>query len=180
MTASSAGPGVGQAAPGGETPPNPGDPDADEDVNVLALAGQIPSQDGEWLLVTTLDGRPGARFLARHLRPDELHARGSDVLVRLLPDSWRPGLPQIRAQVLVALGGRLILAGNWDRQDIGRWPEQVRPTAAFAMGMVTELEENGADLGARHQVQLDAPETVAAGVPLGITSRRAITGQPGG
>jgi hypothetical protein len=180
MTASSPGPEVGQAAPGGETPPNTDDPDADEDVNVLALAGQIPSQDGEWLLVTTLDGRPGARFLARHLRPDELHARGSDVLIRLLPDSWRPGLPQIRAQVLVALGGRLILAGNWDRQDIGRWPEQIRPTAAFAMGMVTELEENGADLGARHRVQLDAPETVAAGVPLGITWGRAIASQPGG
>jgi hypothetical protein len=53
-------------------------------------------------------------------------------------------------------------------------------SAAFAMGMVTELEESGADLGARHRVQLDAPETVAAGVPLGITSGRAIAGQPGG
>jgi hypothetical protein len=180
MTASSPGLGAGQAVPGGETPPTPDDPDADEDVNVLALAGQIPSKRGEWLLVTALDGQPGARFLARHLQPDELHARGSDVLVRLLPDSWKPGLPQIRAQVLVALGGRLILAGNWDRQDIGRWPEQIRPTAAFAMGMVTELEENGADLGARHRVQLDASETVAAGVPLGITSGRTIVGQPGG
>jgi hypothetical protein len=180
MTASSPGLGAGQAAPGGKAPPTPDDPDDGEDVNVLALAGQIPSQDGEWLLVTVLDPQRGARFLARHLRPDELHARGSDVLVRLFPDSWRPGLPQIRVQVLVALGGRLVLAGNWDRQDIGRWPEQIRPTAAFALGMVTELEENGADLGARHRVQLDAPETIADGVPLGITSGRGLAGQPGG
>jgi hypothetical protein len=48
------------------------------------------------------------------------------------------------------------------------------------MGMVTELEENGADLGARHRVQLDVPGSVAVGVPLGITSGRAIAGQPGG
>jgi hypothetical protein len=68
----------------------PDDADGEEDVNVLTLAGQIPSEDGEWLLVTSLEGQPGAEFLARHLRRDELHAHGSDVLVRLLPDAGRP------------------------------------------------------------------------------------------
>ena len=48
---------------------------------------------------------------------DELHAHGGDVLIRLLPDARRPGLPEIRAEVWVVLGGHLILAGNWDRQD---------------------------------------------------------------
>ncbi len=180
MTASSPGPRASQAPPAGQMPGILDDADGEEDVNVLTLAGQIPSQGGEWLLITSLDGRPGAGFLARHLRRDELHAYGSDVLVRLLPDAGRPGLPHICAQVWVVLGGRLILAGNWDRQDLGRWPEQIRPAVAFAMGMVTELEENGADLGARHRVRLDDPDTATVGVPLGITSGRAAPGQPGG
>ncbi len=180
MTASSPGPRAGQAPPASEMPGILDDADSDEDVNVLTLAGQIPSQDGEWLLVTSLDNQPGAEFLARHLRQDELHAYGSDVLVRLLPDAGRPGLPQIRAQVWVVLGGRLILAGNWDRQDLDRWPEQIRPAVAFAMGMVTELEEHSADLGTRHRVRRDDPDTATVGVPLGITSGRAAPGQPGG
>ena len=180
MTDSSPGPKAGQTPPACEAPGIPDDADGEEDVNVLTLAGQIPSQDGEWLLITSLDGQPGAEFLARHLRRDELHAHGSDVLIRLLPDAGRPGLPQICAQVWVVLGGRQILAGNWDQQDLGRWPEQIRPAVAFAMGMVTELEENGADLGARHRVRLDDPDTATVGVPLGITSGRAAPGQPGG
>jgi hypothetical protein len=180
MTASSPGPIAGQAPPASEMRGIPDDADGDEDVSVLMLGRQTPSEDGEWLLVTSLDSQPGAGFLARHLRRDELHAYGGDVLVRLLPDAGRSGLPQICAQVWVILGGRLILAGNWDRQDLGRWPEQIRPTVAFAMGMVTELEENSADLGARHRVRLDDPDMATVGVPLGITSGRAAPGQPGG
>ena len=180
MTASSPGPRAGQAPPTGEMPGIPEDADGEEDVNVLTLAGQIPSEDGEWLLVTSLDGQPGAEFLARHLRQDELHAHGSDVLIRLLPHARRPGLPDVRTQVWVVLGGCLILAGNWERQDLGRWPEQIRPTVAFAIGMITELEENGADLGARHRVRLDDPDAATVGVPLGITSGRAAPGQPEG
>lgn len=176
----SPGPRAGQAPPGCEVPGIPDDADGEEDVNVLTLTGQIPSEDGEWLLVTSLDSQPGAEFLARHLRRDELHAHGGDVLVRLLPDARRPGLPQIRAQVQVVLGGRLILAGNWDQQDLGRWPEQIRPTVALATGMLTELEEHGADLGARHRVRLDDPDTATVGVPLGITtSGQPAPGQPG-
>jgi len=179
MTDSPPGPWADQIPPACEMPGMPDGADGEEDVSVLTLTGQIPSQDGEWLLITSLDHQPGAGFLARHLRRDELHAYGGDVLVRLLPDAWRPGLPQICAQVWVVLGGRLILAGNWDRQDLGRWPEQIRPAVAFTMGMVTELEENGADLGARHRVRLDDPDTATVGVPVGITSGRAAPGQPG-
>ena len=47
------------------------------------------------------------------------------------------------------------------------------------MGMATELEENGADLGARHRVRLDDPAAAVAGVPLGVTSGRAAASQPG-
>jgi len=157
----------------------PGIPDdGDEDINVLTLAGKIPSKDGEWLLITSLDGQPGGEFLARQLGGDELCARGSDVLVRLVPEGGTPRRPQIRAQVWVVLGGRLILAGSWERQDFSWWPEQIRAGVVFAMGMITELEEHGADLGARHRVRLDDPDAATAGVPLGITSGPAAQGQP--
>jgi hypothetical protein len=176
VTASSPGPRA-EARPAG---PMPGIPDDDdEDVSVLTLAGKIPSKDGEWLLITSLDGQPGAEFLARHLGRDELSAHGSDVLVRLVPEGGTPRRPQIRAQVWVVLGGRLILAGSWERQDFDWWPEQIRAGVAFAMGMITELEEHGADLGARHRVRLDDPDAATVGVPLGITSGPAAQGQPG-
>ena len=178
MTGRSLGPWGGKAPAASEMPGIPGDADSYEYINVLSLAGQIPPDDGEWLLVTSLDSQPGAGFLARHLRPDELHAHGGDVLIQLLPDARRRGLPEIRAEVLVVLGGHLILAGTWERQDRD-WPEQIRPAVAFVMGMVTELEENGADLGARYRVRLDDQAAAVVGVPLGVTSGRAAASQPG-
>ena len=69
MTGRSPGPWGGKAPAAGEMPGIPDDADGYEDINVLSLAGQIPSDDGEWLLVTSLDSQPGAGFLARHLRP---------------------------------------------------------------------------------------------------------------
>ncbi len=179
MTGRSPGPWGGKAPAADEMPGIPDDADGCEDVNVLSLAGQIPPDDGKWLLVTSVDSQPGAGFLAHHLRPDELHARGGDVLIRLLPETWRRGLPGIRAEVLVVLGGHLILAGSFERQDRHWWPEQIRPAVAFVMGMVTELEENGADLGARHRVWLDDRAAAVVGVPLGVTSGRAAASQPG-
>ena len=47
----------------------PCDADRDDDVDVLYLAGQRPADDGEWLLITAVDGLPGAEFTARVL-PD--------------------------------------------------------------------------------------------------------------
>jgi hypothetical protein len=178
MTGRSPGPWGENAPAAGEMPGIPADADSYEDISVLSLAGQISPDDGEWLLlVTSLDSRPGAGFLARHLRPDELHAHGGDVLIRLLPGARRRGLPEIRAEVLAVLAGHLILAGNWERQDRDWWPEQIRPAVAFVMGMLTELEENGADLGARHRIRLDDPAAAVVGVPLGVTSGRAAASQ---
>jgi hypothetical protein len=179
MTGRSPGPGSGKVPAASEVPGIPDDADGCEDINVLSLTGQIPSDDGEWLLVTLLDSQPVGGFLARHLWPGELHARGGDVLIWLLPDPRGGGQPEIRADVLVVLGGHLILAGSWVRQDRRQWPEQIRPAVAFAMGMITELEENGADLGARHRVRLDDPAAAVVGVPLGVTSGRAAASQPG-
>jgi len=186
VTASTPGPGPAgpeRPEPGSPAGPEPGmpgipaDADRDEDVDVLALAGQIPSDDGEWLLVTSAEAAPGGEFLARHLRRDELQARGGDVVIRLAPDA-RPGLPGVRAQVWSVICGRLILAGTWDRQDMGRWPEQVRPAVTHAMGLLAELEDNGAWLGPAIRVHLDDPEAAMVGVPAGITAGGMAPAQP--
>ena len=74
METSSPGPEAGQAGPkppapgpaggggGGEMIAIPCDADRDDDIDVLYLAGQLPSDDGEWLLVSEVDGLPGAAF----------------------------------------------------------------------------------------------------------------------
>ena len=79
--------------------------------------------------------------------------------------------------VWTVLGGLLVPVAAWDRHDPDGWPERIRATTAFAMGMVTELEEHGADLGPGHRVHLDdAVVTATAGIPLGTTSPTAQAG----
>jgi hypothetical protein len=165
----------GPAGPDGGMPAIPDDLDRD-DLDVLSLAGLAPPPDGDWLLVTSLESQPGGGFTAQHLHRHELHAHGGDVLVRVAPDTGSPGQPEVRAQVWAVMGGRLVLAGSWDRQSPDDWPEQVRPAVAFAMGTITELEESGADLGPSRLVQLDDPDAATVGVPFGITSGRAAAG----
>lgn len=77
----------GPAGRGGEMIAIPRDTDRDDDVDVLYLAGQLPSDDGEWLLVSGVDGLPGAAFTVRCLPRGAWHAHGGDVLVRLQPDT---------------------------------------------------------------------------------------------
>jgi hypothetical protein len=57
-------PGPGRPASG--VPGFPDDADRDGDVDVLYLAGQLPAAP-EWLLITGVDGMPGAEFTARVL-----------------------------------------------------------------------------------------------------------------
>ncbi len=172
-------PGPGRA---GEVPGFPQDPDREDEVDVLFLAGQRPAGPGEWLLITAVDGPPGADFTARILPPDGRHAHGGDVLVHLAAD---PGTGDVeplavRVSAWTVLNGLLIPVAHWDRQDPDGWPERIRATAAFAMGMLTELEDHGADLGAYHQVDLEAAAvTATAGVPAGVTSGRAWAAPPG-
>jgi hypothetical protein len=164
---------------GSEMPAIPRDAEQDDDVDALYLAGQLPPDGGEWLLVTELEGLPGGAFTVRHLPPDAWHAHGGDVLVRLVRDTGISGPPAILAEVWAVLGGHMIMAGTWNRQQPGEWPERIRPAVAFTMGMLTELEEQGANLGARHRVRLETAHPGAMGVPLGITCGRVlITGHP--
>jgi hypothetical protein len=128
-----------------------------------------------------VDGPPGAEFLARVLPADGRHAHGGDVLVRLTDQTGDLEPTVVGVSAWVVIGGLLIPVADWERQDPDGWPERVRATVAFAMGMLTELEEHGADLGAGQRVDLDdAAVTATAGIPAGVTFGTAGPGrQPG-
>jgi hypothetical protein len=183
-------PGTGPGDPGPQPPGGlagggpvlPDDTDRDGEVDVLFLAGQVPAAEGEWLLVTEVDGRPGADFTARVLPPAGRYAHGGDVLVRLTPaGTGTREPPAVGAGVWAVMGGLLVPVAAWDRQDPDGWPEQIRAAVSFAMGTLTELEDHGADLSARHRVHLDhALTTATAGIPAGVTFGPAAPGRPPG
>ena len=170
-----AGPAPRQADPGaaaGGMLGFPADSDSDDDVDVLYLAGQIPAAPGEWLLITAVDGLPGAEFTARVLPFAARQAHGGDVLVHLAlePATGHEDVPALRVGTWAAIDGLLIPIAAWDRVDPHGWPERIRASVAFAMSVLTELEEHGADLGASQVIDLDDPATTApAGIPTGAT-----------
>ena len=65
------------------------------------------------------------------------------------------------------VAGSLIPLAGWDHLGLDLSPEAVRATAAFAMGALRELQEHGADVGARHQADV---ETAAKPAPAGFPS----------
>jgi len=160
-------------------PGSPGDPDGG-DVDVLYLAGQRPAAAGEWLLITAAGGLPGAEFTARVLPAAGRQAHGGDVLVRLAPEpaAGPLELPTVGVSGWAVIDGLLILVAAWDRQDPDGWPERIRATVAFAMSVVTELEDHGAGLGPAQVVDLDDDAQAAtAGVPAGATFGEAGPGR---
>jgi hypothetical protein len=151
-----------------EVPAFPDDADRDGDVDVLYLAGQRPVAGGEWLLITAVGGMPGAEFTALVLPAGGRRAHGGDVVVHLAAETGHGEVLTVRAGIWAVMCGRLVPVAAWDWQEAVDWPEKIRATAAFAMGVLTELEEHGADLAARHQVDLDdAVITATAGIPAG-------------
>ena len=166
-TPGKSGPGTGgPKAAGWEVP---SDEVPDEDVNVLLLAGQRPPAGGTWLWVTTAEGRPGGEFTALFLSQNRPCASGGDVLLHLASatDPWgQAAVPAVRVRVRAVVAGSLVPVASWDRLAAGDWPVTVRATAAFAMGALKELQEHGADVGVRHQVDLQtAAENATAGFP---------------
>jgi hypothetical protein len=137
------------------------------DVDVLYLAGQRPAAPGgEWLLIIGVDGTPGAEFTAQVLPAGGRHAAGGDVLVHLAVESG----DLVSAGVWAVIGGHLVPVARWDQQEPEGWPETIRATTAFAMGILARLEMHGADLGASQQIDLDeAISAATAGLPLHIT-----------
>lgn len=65
---------------GGEVP---ADDVADEEVDVLYLAGQRPPVEGAWLWVTTADAGRGGEFTALFLPRNRPVASGGDVLLHI-------------------------------------------------------------------------------------------------
>ena len=103
-------------------------------------------------------------------------ARGGDVVVRLAAEGAAGWLGAVRAGVWAVIDGLLIPVAAWDRQDPDGWPERIRPAVAFALSVLAELEEHGADLGAADEVDLDGDVAAAAGFPAGVTFRATAGG----
>ena len=137
-----------------------------ENVNVLALAGQPVPAGGAWLWVTAAEGRRGGNFTALFLPRQHPAACGGDVLVHVSP-AGEPGETAARVAVWAVVAGSLVRVAAWDPAGPDLWPEIVRGTVAFAMGALMELEQHGADVSARQQVDVIA---AAGSVPAGFPS----------
>ena len=124
---------------------------ADEDTNVLALAGQQPPAGGAWLWVTTAEARRGGEFTALFLPRRRPLACGGDVLVRIAPAA-----AVAVAEVWAVAAGSLAWVAGWDSVSVDQWPEIVRSPVVFALGALRELQDHGADVGPRDEVDLIA------------------------
>jgi len=163
----------GDARPGQAAPAPPGGgagtgrTEPVDEVDVAALAGHEPPAEGMWLRATEVDGEPGGAFTAERLPAGVPRAFGGDVVLCLGPGPGRlPGLPAAHAQVYAVMGSTLVLVAEWGIDGFGDWPEVVRVTAAFTMGVLTDLEARGADLRPYEGVDLEAAAAMAAvGLP---------------
>ena len=80
-----------------------------------------------------------------------------------------PGRPAAHVQAYAVLAGILVLVAEWGLDSFGDWPEIVRVTAAFTMGVLTDLEGRGADLLPHEAVDLEtAAATAAVGLPAAV------------
>jgi len=131
---------------------------ADEDVDVLALAGRQPPPGGAWLWVTTAEARRGGEFTALFL-PRRPVACGGDVLVHIAPhgtEDTGPAPAAAGVQVWAVAAGSLVRVAGWDPVSVDLWPEIVRSPVVFALGALRELQDHGADAGPRDKVDLVA------------------------
>jgi hypothetical protein len=138
-----------------------------DDVDVLYLAGQRLPAAGAWLLAATAEARTGGEFTAVILPEARPQAHGGDVLIHLSPapaDANQAAMTA-RVRVLAVAARSVVLAGSWDRLELEDWPEQIRATAAFTLGVLAELRDHGADLGTSDRVDLEAAGLAVAGFP---------------
>jgi hypothetical protein len=138
----------------------------DEEVDVLSLAGQPVPDGGAWLRVTAAEPQPGGELAGLFLPRYRPVACGGDVLVHLRPASTLDGgTAAARVQVWAVAARSLVRVASWDPASLDAWPELVRDPAVFAMGALTALEEHGADLSDREQVDVITATGAREGFP---------------
>ena len=155
------------AGPSGSAPGwvIPADGVGDEVVDVLSLAGQPVPDDGAWLWVTSAESQPGRELAGLLLPGNHPTACGGDVLVHVRPAEELDG-GTVRVQVWAIAAGSLVRVAGWDPAGLDAWPELVRDPVVFAMGALTALEEHGADVADREQVDaITAARLAPAGFP---------------
>ena len=136
-------------------------------VDVLSLAGQPVPDGGAWLWVTSAESQPGGELAGLFLPGNRPVAFGGDVLVHLRPASEPDSGTAVRVQVWAVAAGSVVRVAGWDPAGLDAWPELVRDPAVFAMGALTALEEHGADVADREQVDVI---TAAGLAPAGFPS----------
>jgi len=134
-------------------------------VDVLSLAGQPVPDGGAWLWVTSAESQPGGELAGLFLPGNRPVAFGGDVLVHLRPASEPDSGTAVRVQVWAVAAGSVVRVAGWDPADLDAWPELVRDPAVFAMGALTALEEHGADVAGREQVDVITATGARAGFP---------------
>jgi hypothetical protein len=156
------------AVPSGSAPVwvIPADDVGDEVVDVLSLAGQPVPDGGAWLWVTSAESQPGGELAGLFLPGNRPVAFGGDVLVQLSPAGEPDETAAARVQVWAVAAGSLVRVAGSDPASLDAWPEMVRDPVTFAMGALTALEEHGADVSDREQVEvIPAAGLAAAGFP---------------
>ena len=149
----------------------------DEDVDLLSMAGQPVPPEGAWLWVTGIEARRGGELTVLVLPRTRPVAVGGDVLAQVAP---RPGAtgpgPVAQAQVWAVIAGSLVRVAAWDLAEPGSWPEVIRDAVLFADGALRQLQDHGADLADREQVDLLAAARL---VPAAFPSLPAQVTQAG-
>lgn len=167
MTASASG-------PAGTADGHGGDSAALAD-DATVLAGQALPAGGMWLCATAVDAAEGGVFTVEQV-PGTGMCHDGDVLIRVAEGAGRlPGLGNGHVQVCAMMGREMRLVAEWQFIDPGDWPELARPAAAWAMGALFDLEEQGIIVDSSQAVTLaDAVAALAPGWPGGD-----LTGLPG-
>jgi hypothetical protein len=159
MTASASEPAETAAA-------GPGDDAAAPGQDATTLAGQALPPGGLWLWATAVDAAEGGVFTVEQV-PETGTCHDGDVLVRVAEGAGRlPGLGNGHVQVCAVMDAAMRLVAEWQFIEPSDWPELARPAAAWAMGALGHLEEQGSDTGPYRAVSLaDAVAALAPGWP---------------
>ena len=157
----------------------PDDEAGDAQVDVLSLAGKPVPDGGAWLWVTTAEPQPGGELAGLFLSRDRPAASGGDVLVEVRPAGRLLACPAggplhvgkgpaAVVEVWAVAAGEAVRVAAWDPVSLHAWPEAVRVPAVFAMRVLEELQQHGADVSAREQV--DVIRAVGRGASAALPS----------